>query len=135
MRCVISRLLAVALVAGGVAACDSTDTPTTPTPATPITETFTGSIAPNGAITSPFVTMASGAVSATLTSVEPAVNMGLSLGTWNGTACQAVVANDNAPVSATITGSVTTVSSLCVRVYDVGFVVNPVTYIVTVVHP
>jgi len=136
MRCVISRLLLVALVAVGVAACDSSNTPTTPTtPAAPITQTFTGTIATNGAITTPFTTTAAGAVSATLTSVTPAVNMGLSLGTWNGTACQFVIDNGNAAPAAVITGTVTSISSLCVRVYDVGNVVEPVTYIVTVVHP
>lgn len=136
MGCVISRLLLVALVAGGVAACNSSETPTTPTtPATPITETFTGTIATNGAITTPFTATTAGDVSATLTSVTPTVNMGLTLGTWNGTACQAVVSNDNAAPSAVVTGSVTTISSLCVRVHDVGFVVEPVTYVVTVVHP
>lgn len=136
MRCVISRLLLVALVAGGGAACNSSETPTTPTtPATPITETFTGTIATNGAITTPFTTTTAGDVSATLTSVTPAVNMGFSMGTWDGTACRFVIANDNAAPSAVITGSVMTISSLCVRVSDVGFVVEPVTYVVTVVHP
>jgi len=136
MRCFIARLLLVTLVPLGIAACDSSDTPTTPTtPAPAITETFTGTIATNGAISTPFTTTAAGPVSATLTSVTPAVNMGLTLGTWNGTACQAVISNDNAAPAAVVTGSVTSVSSLCVRVHDVGFVVEPVAYVVTVVHP
>ena len=136
MRRVIHRLLIASLAAIGAAACGSSTTPTTPTtPAPTVTETFSGTINQNGAVTNPFIAAASGRITATLSAVDPAVNIGLSLGTWDGLACHVVVAADNAAVTAAITASVTSLSSLCVRVYDVGNITDPVAYTVTVAHP
>lgn len=121
------------------AACTGGGTPTTPTPATPttITETFNGTLNRNGAETHPFTVASSGSVQATLSKVEPdnTVLVGLSLGTWNGIACKIELANDNATQGSTITATVSSAGLLCVRVYDVGAVVDPLTYEVQVVHP
>ena len=47
-----------------------------------------------------------------------------------------VLANDNAVVTSALTGTVSTLAgSLCVRVYDVGALTEPVTYTFTVTHP
>ena len=61
--------------------------------------------------------------------------VGMSLGTWNGSACQAVIANDRAVVSASIIGRATSTGTLCLRIYDIGTVTDPQDYEVEVVHP
>jgi hypothetical protein len=109
-----------------------------PTPVI-VTDTFTGTLTPNGATSHPFpVTSAGGGdVTATLKAVSPdaAAVVGFSLGTWNGTSCQAVIANDRATMSASILGRATTTGQLCVRLYDVGAISAPQNYEVEVVHP
>jgi hypothetical protein len=133
--------LLAALLATGAAACESNN-PTTPDPPTTpstTTETFTGSLNINGAATFPFTVATAGAVTATLTTVEPdaTIPIGLSLGTWNGTLCSvgSGLFNDNALQGAVVTGSAGSLGSLCVRVYDSGKVTGAMTYSVTVVHP
>ena len=142
MRGSISTLLLLAALAMGAAGCsdDTPDTPTTPTPpGTPLTftETFTGALNTNGASSFPFTAKTGGTVTATLTAVAPdaTIPVGIFLGTWTGSACQVVVANDNALKDAVISGTVTSAASLCIRIYDVGKVVSPVNYTITVVRP
>ncbi|MEP6593518.1 MAG: hypothetical protein ABJC51_07490, partial [Acidobacteriota bacterium] len=124
------------------AACGSSNTITTPTTTTttptPITEPlFTGTLTANGAVTYPFAATFGGTVTATLTALASAnaSAIGISIGTWTGSACQIVIANDNAAQAATISGTVTAAASLCVRVYDVGKVTAPTDFTVTIVHP
>jgi hypothetical protein len=139
MRPVISLLALLTLLAAG-AACTSNDdlTPTTPTAPATQSETFTGTLTPNGARTEPFSVTTSGTVTATLTKVEPdaTVAVGLSLGTWDGAACSAVKSNDKATQGTAITLSASGAGRVCVRVYDAGgTLTEPITYEVTVVHP
>jgi len=89
VRCFVT----LALLAAPLGACDdNTATPLTPTPPAPTTETFAGTLSVNGAVTFPFVTASAGSVTATLKTLEPdaTVIIGLALGTWNGTACDAL---------------------------------------------
>lgn len=126
--------LAIALAA---AACGD-DTPTTPTVPTPValTDTFSGSLNQNGAATHPFLVGSSGAINTTLTTVGPdsAVVVGMSLGTWNGNACQIVLAKDNAVQGSTVLGAATSAGNFCVRIYDVGNLTGPITYQIDVQH-
>ena len=110
--------------------------PTTPTtPAATVTQTFTGSLNTNGAASFPFTTQA-GNVTAVLTTLsDPAVTVGLALGSWTGTACSIAIANDLALQGASVVGTATAAANVCVRVYDVGNVTTPVTYTITVTHP
>ena len=115
---------------------DIASIPTTPDPVT-VTETFTGSVNINGAATHAFVTFATGAVTATLTSLgeNPPAAIGLSLGTMSGSTCSLVLTNDKAVVTSVVTGTVTTLGgSLCVRIYDVGSLTAPVPYEIRVEH-
>jgi hypothetical protein len=131
-------LLVLALGAGPAVACNDSTTPTTPTdPTTTTTETFSGTITVNGAITHVFSVTQRGSVSATLTSVGPdaTLTIGVSLGTWNGTTCQIILANDQTAVGSGAAGTVSGVGNLCLRVYDVGKLTAPATYSVDVVHP
>lgn len=142
MRRLVPAILLLALTTG-VAGCNNNDTAvttptTTTTPATaPVTETFTGKLNTNGASTFPFTATAAGAVTVTLTTLSPDATLaiGLSLGTWTGSACQVVIANDAAVQGAAVPGTVTSAASLCARVYDTGKVVTSVDFTLSVVHP
>ena len=137
MNRLMRNLMFVALV-GVLAACgDDPTTPTDPTPAPTITETFSGTVTRNGAATHNFQSQASGTAAVTLTTLAPdsALVIGLSLGTWNGSACALVITKDDATQGSLVTGGVSSLGSLCVRIYDVGNITGPITYDITVVHP
>jgi hypothetical protein len=138
MRSLILRVLFLPLAAAAFG-CGGTinDLPTTPTPVV-VTETFTGTITVNGAETQNVFTGATGAVTATITSLgdNPPAKVGFSMGTLAGATCSVVLHNDAAVVTSYLTGTVTTLAgSLCVRVYDVGALTEPVPYTITVSHP
>jgi hypothetical protein len=126
--------VALALTA---AACGS-DTPTTPTtPAAPtVTSTFSGELNKNGGDTFSFATAQSGTMTATLSALGPdsALIVGLALGTWNGNACQIILPKDNATQGSQVIGQGSSAGNYCVRIYDVGNVVDPITYEIQVVH-
>ncbi len=137
MRAFKFVVLALPLVLAA-AGCDSVldDFPTTPDPVT-VTETFTGSFNINGAVTHTFFSTATGAVTATLTSLgeNPPAAVGLSLGTYAGSSCSLTITNDKAVVTSVVTGIVTTLGgSLCVRIYDVGSLTASVPYEIRVDH-
>jgi len=135
------RPVAVLALAILLIACNGNNQPpTSPTPPPPtVTETFTGTVNRNGAATHNFTSQASGAVTATLTTLSPdsTLVIGLALGTWNGSVCQIVLPNDSATQGTVITGGVSSFGSLCVRIYDVGNITaaQPASYEITVVHP
>jgi hypothetical protein len=139
MTCSIRRAWPLALALSlAASACgdDPVQPPTIPTPPT-VTETFSGTLTINDAETHIFNSMAAGSVTVTLQTIapDPAMVMGLSLGTWNGTACATVLANDRASLGLSIVGTVTSIGQLCTRVYDVGAFVEPTSYEIVVVHP
>ena len=141
-RSILGAVLAVAALSAGTAGCDEnvTTPPNTPTPL-PTTERFTGSIGVNGAIAFPFSTASAGTISLTLTTVTPdnTAIVGLSLGTYNGTACSVStgVFNDNAQQGITVTGAVSSAgfNNVCARVYDSGKLTAGITFELTIVRP
>lgn len=140
MRRPFFRTIPFLVVLALTAACDDS-TPDTTTPTSPsgaiTTETFEGTLIRNGATTFTLTTASSGTVTATLVSIAPdtTIPIGFSLGTWNGTGCQAVISNDRATMPASIIGQATTTGTLCVRIYDVGTLVDPQDYEIDVTHP
>lgn len=133
------RALAVLLMAGALAACDS-ETPTGPSTPPPTTTTpFSGTVTPNGATTHTFDTAAGGTVTATLVSVSGGEDqvIGFALGNWFASFCSVVLANDQAKQGAVLTGNLTASTQLCLRVYDANGSVtgDPVSYTVEIVHP
>jgi hypothetical protein len=130
---VIPFVLTALLAAG----CGEDDPPTGPSAPPPValTETFSGTLTVNGAVTNPFSVTTVGELSARLASlsVEGAV-VGLSLGTWNGQVCQLILTNDNATMNTTVPGSASTIGAFCVRIYDVGKLTGPVDFEITVTH-
>ena len=138
MRAIILRALAL-LIAVAAAGCsgDINKLPTTPDPVI-VTDTFTGTLTVNGAQTHNVFTGATGAVSATITSLGETVpdKVGFSMGTLAGATCSVVLHNDNAVVTSNLLGTVASLNgSLCIRVYDVGSLTGPVDYTITVTHP
>jgi hypothetical protein len=135
IRCAVA--LSIALAGLGCSG-ELDDFPTTPDPVF-VTETFSGTININGAATHSVFTSATGAVTATLTSLgeNAPAKVGFSLGTLSTTGtCTVVLYNDNAVVTTALIGTVSTLSgSLCVRVYDVGALTESVPYTFTVDHP
>lgn len=137
-RVTIACTLVLPLLAAGCG--NNAQTPTTPTETvTTVTDTFTGTLTRNGATSHPFpvVSAAGGDVTASLKALSPdgAAVVGMSLGTWNGTACQAVLSNDRATVASALLGRATSAGTLCVRIFDVGTLTEPQDYEVEVVHP
>ncbi len=133
---ILGGLMVAALAASG---CDNG--PTTgpsPNPGTPVTETFTGTVNLNGAVTHSFNATAAGTVTATITSVDPATGsvLGFQLGTWDTVTCSAILSNNLATSGSALSAITQSPASLCVRLHDPNGVLtaNPVSYTVTVVH-
>jgi hypothetical protein len=130
--------VALAAVAVSAGACDDNNSPTVPTNPTPpptVTETFTGTVNPNGAVTHPFTTESAGTVTATLVSLNPNVRIGVAIGTWNGIACKIEIAADGAQQGVTVTGTASAQGAFCARVYDVGSLTENASYELSVTHP
>ena len=132
-----SLLLAAVVAVGG---CDNDPDQTPTEPAPTVTETFTGTVAVNGASPHTFPVVAAGTVTATLTEITPdnTVAVGFALGTWNASSsiCQQVITNDNATQGQILTGNASGPGTLCVRLSDPGSKLTASAgYTVTVVHP
>ncbi len=128
---------ALVLLAGLAFAACGDDAPTGPTeqPPTEVTETFSGSLSVNGAVTHPFTVGRAGNAIATLTTLAPDSTsvIGLSLGTWNGVSCQIIIAADTATQGTSVVGTASA-GTFCARVYDVSRITQPVEYGITVRH-
>ena len=139
LRVLNGRVLAILILACAAAACDD-DTATTPTtPTDPKTETFSGTVVQNGARTHNFDVGGTGTVTATLKSIgaDNTLIVSFALGTWTGSACSVVLANDAATGGAVLSGTMTGIGTLCARVGDVGNIAaGPgASYTIEVVHP
>ena len=119
------------------AACDNGPALVNPTAGPTTSETFASTLTKNGAVTHQFAATSRGTVTATLTKIDPdsTQTIGVSLGTWNGTSCQTIIANDAAIVGSALVGTVSGVGNLCLRVYDVGKLTTPEDYSIDVAHP
>jgi len=126
----------------GACSNDTLSSLTTPTNPTIFTDTFTGTLSQNGSFTHSFTTASLGAVTVTIVSLTPNASqiVGLSLGVWNGSACSTSPqtggsSSDTATSGSSITLNASAAGSLCVRLYDVGFITAPVLYTSQVTHP
>src|SRR5689334_8292182 len=130
-------LVCLLLAALCAAACQDTATTTTPTSTTPpTTQNFSDTVPVNGGKTFEFSSTSRGTVTATLTTLAPdGAVLGMSLGTWNGLTCQQVLVNDQAIQGTQVTGTVSAVGNLCLRMYDSGKLTGPATFSVDVSHP
>jgi hypothetical protein len=137
MRHALTLVALSVLVSLGAAACDdqnTINTPTTPSP-TVVTDSFSGTLTVNGAQTHPFTVSRAGGVTAQIMSLSTdGATISLSLGTWNGAACQLIIANDAAALSTSVVGTATTAGQFCARVSDAGRLTGPVDYAINVSH-
>lgn len=114
---------------------DDIDTPTLPTP-DPITEVFSGTLTVNGAAVHSFSATTAGNLTATLVNIAPEdATIGVSLGTWNGSACAIIIADLGVVRGSAVYGTVNQAGQLCVFVQDVGRLGGAADYEITVVHP
>jgi hypothetical protein len=138
-RSLLQGILVITVAAAAAAACgdEGGPGPTTPTPATPVTETHTNTLTINGAITfAPINVTQAGSANATLKTLSPDATaiVGIALGTWSGTTCSIVLANDIASQGSVVSGVVQDAGVLCARVYDVGKLTAPTTFTLDVTH-
>jgi hypothetical protein len=129
----------ILVVAALVVGCGDGNDPVDPDPVTPVqvTETNTGTLTVNGAVTHTFIAQQTGGVSVTLDSLSTTdAVVGLSLGTWNGTSqsCQTIIASDVAGQGRRIDGTATSTGIFCARVYDVGKLTGSVDYKISITH-
>jgi hypothetical protein len=127
--------IALALALAGVA-CSDTGVPTAPTPVpASITDTVSGTLTVSGTSAQPFTVNQTGHLSVTLNSVTPAAAVGIGIGTPSAGGC--AVVSRQAPVlpggSFALSG-IALAGNLCVSVYDIGNLVETVTYTLTIFH-
>jgi len=138
MRHSTTLLTFVCLSAIALAGCGSDTTPTNPTDTTPpvaVTETFAGTLTINGLQSHAFAVTRAGTVSAVLKVLsDPAVTIGVSLGTWNGAACTIVIANPAATLNTSVVGTAQNSGQFCVLLNDIGRLTAAVDYAVDVSH-
>lgn len=118
------------------AACGDPTAPAAPTPApATTTETFGGTLTVSGNNMHQFTVQQIGALRVTVDSVSPGAVVGVGVGTPAAAVCN-VVEHANAVAGATVqlSGTATVAGTFCVSVYDVGNLVEAVTYTITVVH-
>jgi hypothetical protein len=133
----MTSLLLAASLAASACGDDTPTNPTDPTAPVAVTETFSENLNPNGGRTHEFSVTRAGTVTARLTALAPddTVTIGLSIGTWNGSSCQIIIAKDNATLTAgTVIGTATGTGLFCVRLYDVGALTASTEYTITVEH-
>jgi hypothetical protein len=140
VRGLSGRILAILLLAGMAAGCDDEVTTPPTTPTVPVTVTFTGQVEKSGSATHNFSMTTSGAVTATLKSIgtDNTLVVSFALGTWTGSACSVVLANDAATGGAVLgPGTMTGAGTLCARIGDVGNIPAGQTaaYTIEVTHP
>ena len=132
-------LLAAAIVAVVVMTACANEALTNPTIVTPCpcTDGFSGTLSKNGAFTHTFSITNLGALTASIIALAPNTTqiVGLQLGVWNGVSCTAASTTDTATTGSSITLNASSAGTLCVRLYDVGFITEPVLYQLQVVHP
>ena len=129
-------VLVVALASVSCASDDPVDTPTGPS-AVSVTENLSDTLTVNGAKTFPFTANIAGTVTAKFTALSPddTITLGLSLGTWNGSSCQIIIANDAAKLNVSVVGTAQqSAGQFCVRVYDVGKVSASANYELLIDH-
>ena len=131
-----AALLAVAVLAMSACSNDTLTNPTVVSPC-PCTDGWSGTLSKNGAFTHSFNITNLGSVTASIVALSPNSSqiVGLQLGVWNGVSCTAASSTDTATTGSSITLNSSSAGTLCVRLYDVGFITDPVLYQLQIVHP
>ncbi len=130
-------LLAAPLVL--LAGCGSSDdNVTAPTPLAPanVTEEFSGSVDVERSAVHPFPVPSRSTITVTLVTVGPlsTLAVGLGVGTWDGTNCTLVAADNNAREASALSGTVEP-ANYCAAIFDSGNLTQTITYTVRVQRP
>jgi len=135
MKHITAAALAIGL-ALLASACSDPTPPVTPTPVpATITETFTGTLLVAGNNMIPFTVQQVGALKVSLTAVNPPAALGLGIGTPSTGVCATFQQTNVAPGGpVALSGTATVAGNFCVSIYDIGNMVQPVSYTVTVQH-
>ena len=120
------RLAVAAAMAAALAGCGKSST---------TTEMFSGSVGPQSSDSHAITTVASGEITATLTSVTPPITLGLAIGSESTGACTRTAANDIAVAGTALSQDTTDAGPYCITVFDVGNATGPVSYTLLVTHP
>ena len=120
------------------AACSDPIVPPAPTPVAPtITETFSGTLLQLGTNSHQFTINQIGGIRVSLTKIDPSAAVSIGVGTPSTTSGTCLAISNLtavASVGVQISGTATLTGSFCVAVTDVGNLVEPVTYEITVLH-
>ncbi len=130
-------LLCPLVVAATFTGCSSNSTPQAPTQPTPvtITQSFSDTLNVNGARTHSFTVDRAGAVSAQIKTLsDQAATLGMSLGTYNGSACTIIISKTDAVLNSAVTGTAQSTGQFCVWLNDVGKLTGTVDYTIDVTH-
>ena len=133
MKRILAMALGLSLLAAG---CADPVAPAPPSlaPAT-IPESFSDTLLVLGANMHTFAVSQVGAMKVTLVSVTPSAAVSLGVGTPSGATC--LVINNLTTVAGPgvqLSGAATVTGNFCVSIIDIGNLVEPVTYTVTVLH-
>ena len=113
--------------------------PTAPSTNTPTTDTFNGTVAPNGSLVFTFSVATAGNVAVTLTAVSPATTGPLGLGVGPSSNGNCTIANSTSGATAGGSPQLSAMESpgnYCVKVSDAGsLIMTSSTVTVTVTHP
>lgn len=128
-------LLAAALSSS---ACSDPVVPSAPTPAAPtILDTFTGTLQVNGSNSHPFAVQQVGGIRVSITQIDPSSAVSVGVGTPSTTSGQCLAISSLTAVAlpgTQISGTATITGNFCIAVIDVGNLVEPVSYTITVLH-
>ena len=127
-------------VAGmAVAGCGSNNTATSPSPSTttsPTSEAWSGVLAPGGASSRSFSAGVAGTISITLTGAGQApIGLGVGLPRTTGGGCRLGVSVNAAPGTTAQLTTQADAGGYCVQVFDLGTLINPIPFAMTIHHP
>jgi hypothetical protein len=130
MKLLVATLCAVALAC---AACTEA-VPAAPSVApAAITETFTATLGVSGSNTHPITVQQVSRFVVTMVSIDPAVRVGMAVGSLSNGTCVALTTNSTVEAGGTISGTALA-GSFCIEVYDVGTITDSATYTISVAH-
>jgi hypothetical protein len=139
----IAAYAAVAAILTVSIACGSTMTPATAPSAVTYTDVFSGTL-PQGGTSygtdngNHFTVHQAGNLTATITKLSPlsTITVGLGIGVYDATSstCALQLFADTAKLNLVLSANTSSGGELCVGLYDVGNVVDPVDYEVSVTH-
>ena len=117
---------------------DLFNNPTSPSTNTSTTDTFNGTLAPNGSLVFTFSVATAGSVAVTLTAVSPATTGPLGLGVGPSSNGNCTIANSTSGATAGGSSQLSATENpgnYCVKVSDAGSLITTSTVTVTVMHP